>query len=216
MSFFICMRRKYVLSDNILSHKEIILTKTIVFDISCSCKDFTIPGGDAMATRNRASLQAGLLVKKALNSGMSLADITEKTGVGGSTLQRWKTTGMGEVALVRKLERLVGSVEITADELSTILAEEYSKSGTRRAFAVYNTDLYRVVGPLLDSDGYLEAVRERLRQRGFELLQTRKGGRLVHHVISFIGINKFTSENMRDFKDRWREADDETLSPDVE
>jgi hypothetical protein len=67
---------------------------------------------------------------------MSLADITEKIGIGGSTIQRWKNTGKGEVALVRKLERLVGSVEITADELSAILAEEYSKSGNMRAFSL--------------------------------------------------------------------------------
>jgi hypothetical protein len=167
-----------------------------------------------MATRNRANLQAGILVKKALSNGMTLADISEKTGAGISTVQRWRLTGKGETALVRKLERLIGAVEITPEELSTILAEEFSRCGSGSAFAVYNTDLYRVVGPLLDSSGYLEEVRERLRLRGYKFLQTRKGGRVIHHVISFARINAITSGNICEMRDRWREITDDLMSQD--
>lgn len=162
--------------------------------------------------RNRANLQAGLLIEKALCSGMTLADVSDKIGAGIGTLQRWKTTGKGEANLVRKLERLVGSVEITSDELSIYLAEEYIKSGKKKAFAIYDSDLYRVVGPLLDSKGYLEEVREKLRLKGYELLHTRSGGRVIIHVISFARINRITSLNIRDMRDRWREVTVECMS----
>ena len=59
-----------------------------------------------MATRNRASLQAGLIVEKALKAGMTFTEIAEKTGTGVSTLQRWRSTGKGETVLVRKLEQI--------------------------------------------------------------------------------------------------------------
>jgi DNA-binding Xre family transcriptional regulator len=164
-----------------------------------------------MGTRNRANQQAGMLVEKALSSGMSLAIISEKIGVGLSTIQRWRSTGKGEAVLVRKLERLVGSVEITPDELATFLAGKYVRNGKRKTFAVFNSDLYRVVGSLLDTNGYLEEVREKLKLRGYELLQTRKGGRVIYHVISFARIYKLTSGNLRDMKDRWRETIDESM-----
>ena len=167
-----------------------------------------------MAIRNRANLQAGILIEKALNSGKSLAEISEKIGVGISTLQRWRATGKGEAVLVRKLELFIGSIEITPDDSSTLLVDEYSKSGSRSAFAIFDSDLYRVVGPLLDAKGYLEEVREKLRLRGFELLQTRKGGKIIYHVISFARLNKITSGNIRDMRDRWKEIPEELMSHD--
>lgn len=164
-----------------------------------------------MKKRNRASLQAGLVVEKALKSGLTLTDISEKTGTGLSTIQRWRSTGKGEAILVRKLERLVGSVEVTPEELATYLAEEYTSSGGKSAFAVYGADLYRVVGPPLDANGYLEDVREKLRLRGYELLQTRKVGRVIYHVISVTRINGITHNNIRDMRNRWREISDESM-----
>lgn len=165
------------------------------------------------AKRSRASLQAGVLVEKALNAGMSLSEISEKTGAGLSTVQRWRSTGKGEAALVRKLERMIGAAEVGPEDLARYLAEEYTKDGTRKAFAVFDTDLYRVVGPFLDANGYLEDVRKNLRLMGYELFQTRKKGKIIHHIISFARISKITSENIRDMKGRWREIVDD-FSPD--
>jgi DNA-binding Xre family transcriptional regulator len=167
-----------------------------------------------MGTRNRANQQAGMLVEKALSSGMSLAIISEKIGVGLSTIQRWRSTGKGEAVLVRKLERLVGSVEITPDELATFLAGKYVRNGKRKTFAVFNSDLYRVVGSLLDTNGYLEEVREKLLLRGYVLLQVRKGGRIIHHVISIAHINKIQPCDILDLRDSWRELTDESMPHD--
>ena len=165
------------------------------------------------AKRNRASLQAGALVEKALSSGMTLPEIAEKTGAGLSTVQRWRSTGKGESILVRKLERLIGAVEVTPEELTCYLAEEYIKSGKDQPFAIFDSDLYRVVGPLLDTNNYLEEVRKNLRLRGYELFQTRKNGKVLYHIISFARIRGITKDHVRDMKVRWRENADD-FSPD--
>lgn len=167
-----------------------------------------------MAIRKRANMQAGILVEKAVNSGMSLTNLSDKSGVGVSTLQRWKATGKGEANLVRKIERLVGSVEFTPEELATYLAEKYVRNGKRKAFAVFNSDLYRVVGRQLDANGYLDEVREKLRLRGYVLLQDRKGGRIIHFVISLARINKIVSGDILDLRDSWREITDESMPHD--
>lgn len=169
-----------------------------------------------MATRNRANLQAGLIVEKALAAGMTFSEIAEKTGTEVSTVQRWRSTGKGEAVHVRKLERLVGPDVISPEDLSTYLSEEYSIGGKKKAFAIYDSDLYQIVGSSLDADGYLEGVRKNLRLRGYEFLQTRKGTKVIYHVISFARINKITSENIRDMKGRRREMVYESMSSDEE
>lgn len=163
--------------------------------------------------RSRASLQAGVLVQKALDAGMSLLEIADKIGTGLSTIQRWRSTGKGEAILVRKLERLIGAVEVTPEELSCYLAEECIKDGVDQPFAIFDSDLYRVVGPLLDTNSYLEGVRKNLRLKGYELLQTRKNGKVLYHIISFARIRGITKDYIRDMKARWREIADD-FSPD--
>lgn len=163
--------------------------------------------------KSRASLQAGVLVENALSAGMTLLEIAEKIGTGLSTIQRWRSTGKGEAALVRKLERLIGAVEVTPEELSCYLAEEYIKDEGNQPFAIFDSDLYRVVGPLLDTNNYLEEVRKKLRLRGYELLQTRKNSKVLYHIIAFDRIRGITKDHVRDMKVRWRENTDD-FSPD--
>lgn len=167
-----------------------------------------------MALRKRAHTQAGILVEKAVSSGISLADLSTQSGVGISTLQRWRATGKGEANLVRKVERLVGSIDFTSEDLATYLARKYERDGKRKAFAVFDSDLYRVVGQQLDANGFLDDVRDKLRLRGYILLQLRKGGRIIHVVISSARIIKIISGDILDLKDSWREITDETMPQD--
>lgn len=89
---------------------------------------------------------------------------------------------------------------MTSSDFADLLIKEYKKSG---AFQISETNVYNVVGNILDIDPkYMESVENRLRSSGMVIAEYRISPRVekTFSVFSYSEINKLTENNVRNMR----------------
>lgn len=147
-----------------------------------------------MAVPKKVNKRARMLVRQAMQKGMSFEDVAGVCGVAVGSVKRWLATGRADADKIAALEAEVGAVYLSPETVAEDLADIYRSR--KRRFRVTKDQLRRISGRSDLRDTFLNALGEALTDRGFYFLPGHVDGEEMFLIISHVQLAKHVAENL--------------------